>query len=335
MRGALLPSAPMKSTADIIALPTASPSPSLSGLFKALGDELRLPILRAMARDSYNVSELCSIFSVRQSALSHHLKILVDAGLLARRKEGTATFYRRALPDDIDNGLHRLILNEIDQTGLPEAIERGIQKVQEQRETNSREFFWGNISRFRKQQELIAPWQDYSEATLQLLRRANVARTATIAEIGPGEGWLLPSLRDIAAKVVAIDLSAAMLERARAHAGHLEGITFIEGNTKALKQHRVRAEAIVANMVLHHTPDPQAVLNDASAALKPGGSLIVSDLCAHDQAWVREYCGDLWLGFTPDQIREWAMEASLEPHAELFLAQRNGFQIQIQHFQRR
>ena len=325
----------MTNSADIIWLPEAHPKPAFSALFKAMGDELRLQILRSLARDSYNVTELCEIFSVRQSALSHHLKILVEAGLLARRKEGTATFYRRALADGANKGLRHHILEEIDRAAIPRIIEEGVRRVQWQREQNSQEFFWGNISRFRKQQELIAPWQDYSEATLQLLRRANVARTATIAEIGPGEGWLLPSLRDIAAQVVAIDLSAAMLERARAHAGHLEGITFIEGNTKALKQHRVRAEAIVANMVLHHTPDPQAILNDASAALKPGGSLIVSDLCAHDQAWVREYCGDLWLGFTPDQIREWAMEASLEPHAELFLAQRNGFQIQIQHFQRR
>ena len=325
----------MTNSADIIWLPEAHPKPAFSALFKAMGDELRLQILRSLARDSYNVTELCEIFSVRQSALSHHLKILVEAGLLARRKEGTATFYRRALADGANKGLRHHILEEIDRAAIPRIIEEGVRRVQWQREQNSQEFFWGNISRFRKQQELIAPWQDYSEATLQLLRRANVARTATIAEIGPGEGWLLPSLRDIAAQVVAIDLSAAMLERSRAHAGHLEGITFIEGNTKALKQHRVRAEAIVANMVLHHTPDPQAILNDASAALKPGGSLIVSDLCAHDQAWVREYCGDLWLGFTPDQIREWAMEASLEPHAELFLAQRNGFQIQIQHFQRR
>ena len=325
----------MTDSANIIRLPTPPKSPAFCSFFKALGDDLRLLILRSLACDSYNVGELCAIFSVRQSALSHHLKVLVDADLLARRKEGTATFYRRALPDDSDHGLHRLILSELDQTTLPEKIELGIQKVQEQRETNSKEFFWGNISRFRKQQELIAPWQDYSEATLQLLGRANVAHTATIVEIGPGEGWLLPSLRDIAANVVAIDLSSAMLTRARAHAGHLQGITFIEGDTKALRQHRVRAEAIVANMVLHHTPDPQAVLNDASAALEPGGSLIVSDLCAHDQAWVREYCGDLWLGFTPDQMRQWALEANLEPHAELFLAQRNGFQIQIQHFQRR
>ena len=56
--------------------------------------------------------------------------------------------------------------------------------------------------------------------------------------------------------------------------------------------------------------------------------------CAHDQAWAREHCGDLWLGFMPDELVEWAADANLELKASVFLAQRNGFQIQVQHFQR-
>ncbi|MGB2419570.1 MAG: ArsR family transcriptional regulator, partial [Luminiphilus sp.] len=61
---------------------------------------------------------------------------------------------------------------------------------------------------------------------------------------------------------------------------------------------------------------------------------IVSELCAHDQAWAREHCGDLWLGFTPKQLECWALDAGLALTASVFLAQRNGFQIQVQHFQR-
>jgi ArsR family transcriptional regulator len=87
-------------------------------------------------------------------------------------------------------------------------------------------------------------------------------------------------------------------------------------------------------MVLHHTPDPQRVLSEGAALLAPGGSFIISELCAHDQAWAREHCGDLWLGFTSEQLQDWASHANLEPSASVFLAQRNGFQIQIQHFKR-
>ena len=54
---------------------------ALAIVFKAAGDELRLQILRVMAQDSYGVSELCDIFGIKQSALSHHLRILLEASL--------------------------------------------------------------------------------------------------------------------------------------------------------------------------------------------------------------------------------------------------------------
>lgn len=89
----------MAASAHIVDLvPTETGAP-LAILLKAASDELRLHILRVLAQDSFSVSELCTIFDLRQSALSHHLKILIDAGLLNRRKEGTAIFYRRALAE--------------------------------------------------------------------------------------------------------------------------------------------------------------------------------------------------------------------------------------------
>ena len=93
----LIVSAPMKSTAQIIHFADKQSIAPLGSLLRAAGDDLRLRILRVLAQDSFSVSELCVIFDLRQSALSHHLKILIDAGLLDRRKEGTAVFYHRAL----------------------------------------------------------------------------------------------------------------------------------------------------------------------------------------------------------------------------------------------
>ena len=111
-------------------------------------------------------------------------------------------------------------------------------------------------------------------------------------------------------------------------------MSFIQGSTDVLVKRDRHADAIIANMVLHHTPDPEKVLAEAASLLKPGGHFIVSELCAHDQVWAREHCGDLWLGFTPEQLEGWAQDADLTLSASVFLAQRNGFQIQVQHFQR-
>ena len=324
----------MKATAHIIELRNSDATPSLAALLKAAGDPFRLNILRVMAQDAFSVSELCDIFSTRQSALSHHLRILIEAALLNRKKEGTATYYRRALPAGTLAPLHEEILMSVDTEQLTKPLSQGLMRVQKRREDNSLAFFKGHLARFREQQELIAPWKDYSEVTLQLLERAGRFPPPQVIEVGVGEGWLLPELHERARHVVALDLSSEMLEQARRYAGHLDKIDFVCGSTSALVDAGQNAEVVIANMVLHHTSQPQQIISEAAALLTPGGSLIVSELCAHDQAWAREHCGDLWLGFSPEQLEGWARDAGLELNASVFLAQRNGFQIQVQHFRR-
>lgn len=324
----------MKSSVPVIGFPIPAENAPLARLLSAAGDALRLQIMRALAQDSFSVSELCTIFDMRQSALSHHLKVLIDAGLLSRKKERTTTFYRRALPTGPLATLHHEILLHLDERALSSALQAGIGRIQKERECNSLAFFQGNLNRFRRQQELIAPWQDYSEATLQLLDRAPNQRLTHIIEIGVGEGWLLPGLHERAGSVMALDLSEAMLARAREFAGHLPGIEFIQGSAAHAIKNKAKADAVIANMVLHHTPDPRQIVGDAAQLLAANGRLIVSELCAHDQAWAREHCGDLWLGFAPEKLQRWAEEAGLSVSASVFIAQRNGFQIQIHQFEK-
>jgi len=312
--------------------PVETGSPELAGLFKALGDPLRLQILRALRDDSLSVSELCEVFQLRQSALSHHLKVLVQGDVLVRRREGTAIFYQRQLPDDHHEALIHAVLSSVDSATTNPELEAGLERVYARREQNSLSFFRDNSESFKEQQELIASWQDYSQGALHLLDRCGLPPTASILEIGPGDGTLLPALAARAGKVTALDNSASMLASARSTAGDLDKVVFTEGEPSILLERTERFDAVVANMVLHHTPHPDQVLAEAGALSKPGGFLVVSDLCAHDQAWAREHCGDLWLGFEPAQLTDWALAAGLEDCAELFIAQRNGFQVQVRLF---
>ena len=71
-----------------------------------------------------------------------------------------------------------------------------------------------------------------------------------------------------------------------------------------------------------------------ASLLQPGGSLLVTELCSHNQSWAREACGDLWLGFEQDDLARWATAAGLVPGESLYVGLRNGFQIQVRHFQR-
>ncbi len=95
-------------------------SDQLAALCKAAGDPLRLNVLRALASDSFGVLELAQIFAIGQSGMSHHLKVLAQAGLVATRREGNAIFYRRALPqaETIGRGLHAALLEDVDRLEL-------------------------------------------------------------------------------------------------------------------------------------------------------------------------------------------------------------------------
>jgi ArsR family transcriptional regulator len=125
-----------------------------------------------------------------------------------------------------------------------------------------------------------------------------------------------------------------MLDQAREHVAKagLGNVEFIHGDTATRKLQGLRADCIVINMVLHHTPSPGQVIRDAASHLAPGGMLLVTDLCSHDQGWARENCGDLWLGFDPQDLGNWAAEAGLHDIASVYLAQRNGFQVQVRLF---
>jgi ArsR family transcriptional regulator len=136
--------------------------------------------------------------------------------------------------------------------------------------------------------------------------------------------------------VVALDNAGLMLDqaRARARSAGLDNIEFIHGDTASGELDGIVADCVVINMVLHHTPAPGRILADVAARLAPDGVVLVTDLCSHDQGWARENCGDLWLGFDPQELGRWAREAGLEDSANVYLAQRNGFQIQVRLFRR-
>ena len=85
-------------------------------------------------------------------------------------------------------------------------------------------------------------------------------------------------------------------------------------------------------MVLHHVPSPADVFNDSAQLLKKGGTLVITDLCRHNQTWAKDSCGDLWLGFEPEDLTRWAVAAGLEESESLYLGLRNGFEIQVRRF---
>lgn len=294
-----------------------------------------MAILRVLRQDAFGVLELCHIFAVRQPALSHHLKVLAKARLVVTRREGASIFYRRAFGDSDSLGtLRQHLLAQVDNCGLPEDVLVRLEQVQQARAERSRLFFHQHAEQFRRQQDLIASYAQYGASVVKLLDEVRPANPQVALEVGPGEGELLLDLAQRFQRVIALDNAPEMLERSWQFAAHngLANIEFLLGDTGVGLVRGVMADVITLNMVLHHTPSPATVIAELGRLLNPAGSLIVTELCRHDQDWVYAACGDLWLGFEPEELTAWAQAAGLQDGESLYLAQRNGFRIQIRQF---
>ena len=315
---------------------------------KASADPLRLNILRILGEGSFGVLELCQLFEIKQSSMSHHLKILANAGLVTTRREGNSIYYRRALLNINSESrylltagaawsdLTQVLFSTLDTLALAEIISERLQGLYQERATNSQEFFTKHAAEFHEKQDLIASHEQYGETLQDLVATLNLKQENTALEIGPGEGALLSALSQRFEHVIGLDVSKAMLEKASFKVAELqlENIELLHGDCQLALKQNVQADLVTCNMVLHHVPAPKEIFNHSAQLLKPGGCLLITDLCAHDQTWARESCGDLWLGFAPEDLTSWAKEALLIEEQTQFLALRNGFQIQFRTFRR-
>ena len=306
-------------------------------LCKAAGDPLRIQILKVLQQNAYGVLELCQVFDIRQSAMSHHLKILSNAGLVSSRREGTTIFYRRnPLNPDIDlQIMQKALFQAIDKAVVDADVAVRLADINTERASASVEFFNRNVSLFEENQDLIASWSDYGDSVESLLD-SSISATKQALEIGPGYGQFLKKLCATFEQVIALDNSEEMLDQCaqRVKKQSLNNISFLHGDTFSVLDKNIRADFVSLNMVLHHNPIPGDIIRHCTDLLTDNGVLLITDLCAHDQDWVKQACGDLWLGFDPSEITDWAENAGLAEGNSLFLTQRNGFRIQLRQFKK-
>lgn len=309
-------------------------------LNKAAGDELRLSVLQLLGQGAFGVLELCDIFDIKQSSMSHHLKVLAQAGLVSTQREGNSIFYRRPLLTADNNASRWLktLFTTLDQTSVGYS-EQAVAAVMAERAQACQEFFAKHAHELKEKQDLIASHDQYGEALSKLLGSLKETKQADAQgyalEIGPGEGLFLPELAQHFASVLALDISADMLAKTQALIGaqQLKNVRTELGDTSSLlPQQQGQFQFVVANMVLHHVPSPKAIFADVAQLLQPGGVLLITDLCRHEQSWAKESCGDLWLGFETEDLTAWAQDAGLSEGESQFLGLRNGFQIQFRLF---
>lgn len=274
-------------------------------ILKALADFSRLRLVSVILRGEFTVQELTRILRMGQSRISRHLKILLEAGILDVKRQGTWSYYRVG-----DAPLFVEIRPFLEKRfgTLPGHGEdlAGLAIVFEERSRRSREFFDQHARQWDALAREVLPAADY----LQPLAAA-VPKCERLLEVGVGTGGLLAALKARAKCVVGVDHSPAMLEeaRARAAAQGLEGVELRLGEMAHLPLSDGECQVALLNMVLHHAARPAEVLSELRRVLTPGGTLLIADLARHGRDWVRERLADQWLGFEREEISGWLAAA--------------------------
>lgn len=280
---------------------------NLLDVFKALSDEARLRILRAVEIAELSVAEIVTALSMPQSSVSRHLKPLRDSGLLETRREGTSVYYRRG-PVFQDVAFAELLSEKLGELRGAGRDRAAVDRVLEQRRRESTKFFDEIAGRYGSLTQPGGGWRGLAAAL------AAGFSGKTVADIGCGEGDLTLLLARFAKRVTAIDLSAQMLrvvQERSAEAGVGSRVAAEKGDLEKLPLQEGSVDAVFVSQVLHHTARPGAALKEAARILKPGGQLILLDLARHDQEWMREEWADQWLGFEEKELKDWLKAAHL------------------------
>jgi ArsR family transcriptional regulator len=292
------------------------------GLLRLLGDETRLRLLRLLAGDALNVSELTSILGLAQSGVSRHLGLLREAGLVAEQRSGPFTWYRLAPAADGSGG-HRDALwawlqEEFSRpTPATRADDARLAEVRRVRQEN---FATHGAGDERRQLVPGRSWAAWARALGLLLPPLDVA------DFGCGEGYLTIETARWARRVTAIDRSKDVLARARALAARrkVRNITWKQSRIERTPLADASMDVVLLSQALHHAERPEAVLAEAARVLRPGGRVLVLDLREHSETWVRSKLGDHWLGFDDGRLRTLLEEAGFEDAVVRVGARRSG-----------
>ena len=277
---------------------------------RSAADPSRLRLLAICSQGEWTVSELVQILGQSQPRISRHLKILADAGLLDRFREGSWAFYRRAQAGDgarLARSLCRLLPDDDAEMLLDQ---RRLETVRATRRRQAEKFFDGHAGAWDSERDLAI---DGSLVEAELHELFAAQRPASLIDIGTGTGRILQVLAGQIGFGLGIDLSHDMLTVARANLDQREArnCQVRHGDMYQLPLPDASFDAATLHQVLHFADDPFAALSEASRVLAPGGRLVVVDLARHGLERLRERSRHRRLGFTDDEIGHWFRELGL------------------------
>ena len=300
-------------------LPFAAVLPVL----RTAGEETRLRVLALLGEGELTVSDLTEILGQSQPRISRHLKVMVEAGLLLRYREGSWVFYRLAEGTKEAAFLRRIIASLDRNDPVIGADRERFATVRKQRSAAAQAFFAKLAPQWDLMRSLHIPEHAVETAIAEVIGEKELR---SVLDLGTGTGQILKIVAPLATRAMGVDASHAMLSVARANmqAAGLMNVDLRQGDIYALSLPRDAFDLVVIHQVLHYLDDPQRAVAEAARLVAPSGRLLVVDFAAHQMEHLRERSGHRRLGFTHEQIAGWMSAAGLETASVRDLAPPDG-----------
>jgi ubiquinone/menaquinone biosynthesis C-methylase UbiE len=281
-------------------------------MLRAAGDPTRLRLLLLLRQAELTVSELIEIVGQSQPRVSRHLKLLGEAGLVERFKEGSWVFCRAA---DRGTGadLSRAIAALAD-PHLQEADKARLAHVREARANAAAAYFKANAAEWERIRALHVPEKDVEAA---IARHLTAHKIENFLDAGTGTGRMLELIAPHAARAVGIDVSPEMLAIARDRLlrGNLQNAQVRLADTYRLPFPNGNAGAgfdvVLFHQVLHYLDDPGTAVAEAARVMAPGGRLLIADFAPHKLEFLRDEFAHRRLGFSDREVEGWFSAAGL------------------------
>ena len=284
--------------------------PALTATLKAAGETTRLRLLVLIAEAELTVSDLTAILRQSQPRLSRHLRLLAEAGLVERHREGSWAFFRLAEGDAAD--IARALIARLDPSDPVIARDREkLAAVRAARAAAAQNYFrrhaaeWDRIRRLHLADEAV-------EQAIRVALGDQPIRS--LLDLGTGTGRMLELFAPHIERGLGLDLSLDMLALARARLDRagLKHCAVRHSDIYDLALPRDSFDVVIIHQVLHFLDDSARAIREAARALRPGGRLLVVDFAPHDLEFLRDEHAHRRLGFAAETVTQWLEAAGLD-----------------------
>jgi ubiquinone/menaquinone biosynthesis C-methylase UbiE/DNA-binding transcriptional ArsR family regulator len=291
-----------------------SPTQLIAAL-EAAGEITRIRLLALLSEAELTVSELVTILGQSQPRISRHLKLLAEALLIERHREGAWAFFRLA-----DRGamgeVAQAVVGRLDRADPVLATDHArLAEVRQARAEQAARYFADQAADWDRIRSLHVP-EERVEAALRDI--VGDRHFHAVLDLGTGTGRMLELLAAHSNRAVGLDQSPAMLNVARARLDHagFRNVQLRQGDIYALPVERDGYDLVVIHQVLHYLDDPARALREAARTLRPGGRLVIIDFAPHELEFLRESHAHRRLGFSHEEIAALLEETGLDVESQ-------------------